>query len=285
MVAGRLSAHRSPFIQAVMVDNSLPIDQVALDLWLKDAHNPLRWLLRPVLQFVFAILLHVTWLLKRLPLPQFRAHRLLQRTICWFCRNLVSPEANLLILRHFTTESNILNFLRDNSGASNVPALELYPQKIEDLLEHTFVRHDQELFRMFRELGRWDNSLLPKTARELNWTNWRPITIDPQVSTPRATQLLDFETSHALFMCLFCFLLTAEEYRDSINGFNLDQSMAIRIGKMIGDPTLTEFAYNKYPLYLVGPWNLAQRFLMHGFFTEHLHARLEQLRLGAQTLS
>jgi hypothetical protein len=203
----------------------------------------------------------------------------------WFCRNLVSPEANLLILRHFTTESNILNFLRDNSGASNVPALELYPQKIEDLLEHTFVRHDQELFRMFRELGCWDNSLLPKTARELNWTNWRPITIDPQVSTPRATQLLDFETSHALFMCLFCFLLTAEEYRDSINGFNLDQSMAIRIGKMIGDPTLTEFAYNKYPLYLVGPWNLAQRFLMHGFFTEHLHARLEQLRLGAQTLS
>ena len=39
-------------------------------------------------------------------------------------------------------------------------------------------------------------------------------------------------------------------------------------------------AYNKYPLYLVGPWNLAQRFLMHGFFTEHLHARLEQLRRG-----
>ena len=38
---------------------------------------------------------------------------------------------------------------------------------------------------------------------------------------------------------------------------------------------------NKYPLYLVGPWNPAQRFLMHGFFTEHLHARLEQLRRGA----
>ena len=76
-------------------------------------------------------------------------------------------------------------------------------------------------------------------------------------------------------------LLTAEEYRDSINGFNLDQSIAIRIGKMIGDPTLTEYAFNRYPLYLVGPWNLAQRFLMHGFFTEHLYARLEQSRLSA----
>jgi hypothetical protein len=271
----------SPFMRAVTVDNSLPIDRAAVDLWLKDVHNPLRWIVRPVLQLVFAILLHVTWALKRLPLPQFRAHRLLQRMICWFCRNFVSPEANLLILRHFATESNILNFLRDNSNAPHVPPLELYPRNIDDLLEHTFVRHDQELFRMFRELGPWDEAPWPKPACELKWTNWRPIALEHQDTPRRATQRLDFETSHSLFMCLFCILLTAEEYRDSINGFNLDQSIAIRIGKMIGDPTLTEYVYNRYPLYLVGPWNLAQRFLMHGFFTEHLHARLEQLRINA----
>jgi hypothetical protein len=274
---------RSPFMRAVLVDNSLPIERAAVELWLKDIHNPLRWIIRPLLQFIFAILLHVTWVLKRLPVPQFRAHRLLQWMICWFCRNFVSPEANLLILRHFATESNILNFLRDNSNAAHVPPLELYPQKIDDLLQHTFVRHDQELFRMFAELGCWDESGAsgPKSVRELNWEHWRPIQLELQSLPRRATQLLDFETSHALFMCLFCFLLTAEEYRDSINGFNLDQSMAIRIGKMIGDPTLTEYVYNKYPLYLVGPWNLAQRFLMHGFFTEHLYARLEQLRRSA----
>jgi hypothetical protein len=267
-------------MQAVAVDDSLPIDKAAVDLWLRDVHNPLRWILRPLLQLVFATLLHITWALKRLPLPQFRAHRLLQHTICWFCRNFVSPEANLLILRHFATESNILNFLRDNSNAPHVPPLELYPQKIDDLLEHTFVRHDQELFRMFRELGSAEEAVWPKPARELDWTNWRPFALDLQAMPRRITQRLDFETSHALFMCLFCLLLTAEEYRDSINGFNLDQSIAIRIGRMIGDPTLAEYAYNKYPLYPVGPWNLAQRFLMHGFFTEHLHARLEALRVS-----
>ncbi len=269
-------------MQAVAVDNSLPIDPAAVDLWLQDVHNPLRWLVRPLLQLVFAFLLHLTWVLKRLPLPQFRAHRLLQRMICWFCRNFVSPEANLLILRHFATESNILNFLRDNSDASSVPPLELYPRTIDDLREHTFVLHDQELFRMIRDLGAWEEPQRPKLASELNWTNWRPITVNAASIPRRATQVLDFETSHALFMCLFCLLLTAQEYRDSINGFNLDQSMAIRIGKMIGDASLTEYAYNKYPLYPVGPWNLAQRFLMHGFFTEHLHARLEQLRTGRE---
>lgn len=275
----RAERHRSPFMEAVRADHALPIDRAAVDLWLSDVHNPLRWVVRPVLQFLFAILLHLTWALKRLPLPQFRAHRLLQRTICWFCRNFVSPESNLLILRHFATESNILNFLRDNSNAPQVPPLALYPRTIEELLEHTFVRHDQELFRMFRDLGAVpETSVQPVTG--LSWTHWQPITLRIEDMPRRSLQVLDFETSHALFMCLFCLLLTAEEYRDSINGFNLDQSIAIRIGRLIGDPTLTEYVYNKYPLYPVGPGNLGQRFLMHGFFTEHLHARLEQLRLG-----
>ncbi|SEI04951.1 hypothetical protein SAMN05660691_03106 [Rheinheimera pacifica] len=100
--------------------------------------------------------------------------------------------------------------------------------------------------------------------------------------TERRTQWLDFESAHALFMCLFCLLLTREEYRDAINGFNLDQSIAIRIGDLVGDKSLSEMAYNKYPHYLVGPWNLGQRFLMHGFFTEQLYAYLEQQRKQQQ---
>jgi len=144
---------RSPYIQVLAIDTSIPIDPVAVNLWLSDADNPLRWTVRPLLQFIFGMLLHITWLFKRLPLPQFRAHGLLQRTICWFCRNAVSPEANLLILRHFTTESNIINFLRDNSGPTNVPPIALYPQTIDDMLKDTFVHHDQELFRVYEILG------------------------------------------------------------------------------------------------------------------------------------
>jgi hypothetical protein len=277
-----VNPHRlpSPFLQAVAVDNTLPIDPAATALWLRDMDNRLRWTVRPLLQLLFGILLHITWALKRLPLPQFRAHGLLQRMICWFCRNAVSPEANLLILRHFATESNLLNFLLDNSDVAGVRPLELYPQKVDDMLVHTFVRHDQELFRLMRELGPWDPTSEPKSPGDLRWTHWQPLQLDLRNVPQRATQVLDFETAHCLFMCLFCLLLTAEEYRDSINGFNLDQSIAIRVGRLIGEPDAVEFAYNKNPLYLVGPWNLTQRFLMHGFFTEYLHGRLEQLRAG-----
>ena len=273
------SSQRSAYLQAIAADSALPISPNAVELWMRDLDNPLRWIVRPLLQFIFAAVLHVTWVLKRLPLPQFRAHRLLQRTICWFCKNFVSPEANQLILRHFATESNILNFLRDNSSTT-APPLELYPRTVDDMLRMTFVDHDQELFRMMRDVG--PSSRAGQTdTQALHWAHWREIEIPDQGHPRRWSQVLDFETSHSLFMCFFCFLLTAEEYRDAINGFNLDQSIAIRVGTLIGDPTVVEMAYNKYPHYLVGPWNLSQRFLMHGFFTEYLHARLEQVRAAS----
>lgn len=269
---------RSPYLQALEVDDSLPLDPEAVRLWLNDLDSPTRWWLRPPLQALLAILLHLIWFLKRLPFPQFRAHGLLQRLICWFCTHFVRPDANLLILRHFATESNVLNFLVDNGGAAGVAPVALYPRRIRDMLEASFVEHDQALFRAFRDFGRWETRDAPLATHELRWTHWRPLDMAEFEVPRKRTQVLDFESAHALFMCLFCLLLTREEYRDAINGFNLDQSIAIRIGQLIGDPTLAELAYNKYPHYLVGPWNLSQRFLMHGFFTEHLYARLERLR-------
>ncbi|MFY0663879.1 MAG: hypothetical protein JXQ97_04595 [Natronospirillum sp.] len=272
-------AKRSAFLRAIEFDNSLPIQDDAVQLWLNDLDNPFRWSLRPLLQFFFAALLHLIWFFKRLPLPQFRAHGLLQSMICWFCRHFVSREANLLILRHFATESNVLNFLADNSPEANdIARVDLYPTTINGMQQASFVEHDQELFRLFAELGHWTPAKAKK-PQDLNWQHWQPVDIAAFQIAPKRTQVLDFETSHALFMCLFCLLLTREEYRDAINGFNLDQSIALRIGQLINDPSLAEMAYNKHPLYLVGPWNLSQRFLMHGFFTEYLYARLEQARL------
>jgi hypothetical protein len=273
----------SPYLKAIAVDNSIPIEPAAVDLWMKDSSNKLKWVVLPLLQFIFAALLHIIWLLKRLPLPQFKAHRLLQKLICWFSKNFVSYEANLLILRHFSTESNILNFLAENTAAMNhsdKPApLKLYPLKIDDMMQDSFVKHDQELFRMIAELGHWKKPEQALSKEKISWQNWQTINMDNFQVEKKPTQILDFATAHVLFMCLFCLLLTRQEYSDAINGFKLDQSIAIRIGQLVDDPTLVEMAYNKYPLYQVGPWDLTQRFLMHGFFTEYLYAYLEEIRL------
>ena len=274
-----MKSGNSVFLEALAFDNSLPIEPKAVDLWLADLKNPMRWTVRPVLQIVFAVLLHIVWFFKRLPLPQFSAHSLLQKVICWFCRNFVSVEANQLILRHYATESNVLNFLADNSPGDSPTRVSLYPDSVDDMIIDSFVDHDQELFRMIKELGYWEPPIKPLAKEDLSWENWRSVDTESYVAPAKRTQIFDFESSHALFMCLFCLLLTREEYRDAINGFNLDHSIAIRIGEIVGEPSMVEMAYNKYPMYLVGPWNLGQRFLMHGFFTEYAYAKLETIRL------
>jgi hypothetical protein len=267
----------SPFFKAVMNDHAIPIDSSATQLWMKDLHSPGRWIIRPLLQGLFGILLFTIWFFKRLPLPQFRAHKLLQWLICWFCKHWVTYEANVLILRHFATESNILNFLNDNDPTPSEP-LKLYPSSITDMIRDSFVEHDQELFRLV-------GSFKPEPSKHtesLKWTHWREISNASFDIQQKRTQVIDFETAHVLFMCLFCLLLTRDEYRDAINGFNLDQGIAIRVGQLINDPSVVEYAYNKFPHYLLGPWNLTQRFFMHGFFTEYLFARIEKERLARQ---
>lgn len=268
----------STYLAAIARDDTLPIERQAVRHWLNDLKNPLRWVVGPLIKGLCGLALYAVWWAKRLPLPQFRAHGLLQWLICWFCRHFVSRDANMLILRHFATESNLLNFLADNSGSDDVQPVALYPRCIDDMRQDSFVEHDQQLFRLLTELGQWNGPRVAVAASQLNWTHWREIRSEDFDLPARRSQVLDFETAHALFMCLFCLLLTRQEYQDAINGFNLDQSIALRIGELIGEPWLAEMAYNKQPLYLLGPGNLGQRFLMHGFFTEQLYARLERLR-------
>jgi hypothetical protein len=173
----------------------------------------------------------------------------------------------------------VLTFLIANSSTNDaetgrkVAPVALYPLRLEDMLEHSFVRHDEELFRTFIDIG----GAKPRGG-PLNWQGWQDVDALTFHIERRWTQIIDFETAHALFMCLFCLLLTAEEYQGAINGFNLDHSIARRIGEIIGDPSVVDLSYNRYPLYLVGPWNLTQRFLMHGFFTEHVDALLTSIR-------
>ena len=274
-----MSKERDIYLQAVAVDNTLPIDPDAADLWVRDLDNPLRWTVMPLLRLVFGVVLHLTWALKRMSPIQFSAHGPLQATICWFCKHFVSPVGTRLILRHFATESNVLNFLVDNTGEGVAP-VNLYPKMPMEMLTNTFVDHDQELFRAIRDLGNWDDTGWPKPHDQLKWDHWKPIDVTYDTNHKKWTQVLDFETGHVLFMCLFCFFLTRDEYRGAINGFNFDQSIALRIAKMVDDPSIIEMAYNKYPMYLLGPWNLTQRFLMHGFFTEFLYARLEKIRVS-----
>ena len=195
-------------------------------------------------------------------------------------KHFVRPEANILILRHFQTESNLLNFVIDNSGKEGVDSVNIYPKEIQDLMVQTFVHHDQGILMTMRDLGKMEGGNWPIAESDLSWKNWNPIRVDYSPAKKKWTQFLDFETAHELFKTTFCFWLTAREYEAAINSFQFDHSVGLRIDEIIGAANFADLAYNRFPMILVGPTGLSYRFLMHGFFVEHAHAHLERMRAG-----
>ena len=128
---GRMPASLS---DALVGDDSLPLDAAAKEYWVKDLQNPLRIIVLPTLRILLTITLHLTYYLKRLLPIQWKAHGFLQWQICFFMKYFVRPEANILILRHFQAESNLLNFVIDNSGKEGVEPVLIYPKMIRDLM-------------------------------------------------------------------------------------------------------------------------------------------------------
>ncbi len=272
---GRMPASLS---DALVGDDSLPLDAAAKEYWVKDLQNPLRIIVLPTLRILLTITLHLTYYLKRLLPIQWKAHGFLQWQICFFMKYFVRPEANILILRHFQEESNLLNFVIDNSGKEGVEPVLIYPKMIRDLMVQTFVHHDQGVLMTMRDLEVPDRSNWPIKKGDLEWTNWNPVRVDYSVDRKKWTQFLDFETAHELFKTSFCFWLTSKEYEAAINSFQFDHSVGLLIDDIVGAAHFADIAYNRFPMIIVGPTGLSYRFLMHGFFVEHVHAHLERMR-------
>jgi len=272
---GRIPATLS---DALVGDDSLPLDATAKEYWVKDLQNPLRIIILPTLRILLTMTLHITYYVKRLLPIQWKAHRFLQWQICFFMKYFVRPEANVLILRHFQAESNLLNFVIDNSGKKDVEPVLIYPKMIRDLMVQTFVHHDQGVLMTMRDLEQPDRSNWPIEKGDLAWTNWNPIRVDYSVDRKKWTQFLDFETAHELFKTSFCFWLTSKEYEAAINSFQFDHSVGLLIDDIVGAANFADIAYNRFPMIIVGPTGLSYRFLMHGFFVEHVHAHLEKMR-------
>jgi hypothetical protein len=260
------------------IDDTLPMDPVGTQYWVKNLKHPLRATVMHVCRLVATISLCLTYFLKRLLPFQFSAPIMLQAIICWFMKWFLTAEANVLIIRHFWTETNLINFIILNSRNKHAPLVTLYPKKIEDLMQASFIQHDIVLFNALHDLGTTQNEKWPVPVEQLDLSALREIEIDPSVFKRRWTQFLDFETAHETFKALFCLLLRADEYERSINSLQFDQTLALRVGRILGDPELGLMAYNSFPLFLVGPLRLSQRFAMHGLFTEHLHAYLINYR-------
>ena len=69
-------------------------------------------------------------------------------------RDYASPYANYLIMRHFHMASELLQFVAVNTQGVNMKLNPLRPEKLRDLVDDVFLKHDLNIYNFIIEINR-----------------------------------------------------------------------------------------------------------------------------------
>ena len=266
---------------ALYLDHSLPIDEGAKKALLMGARSWSRRWLFPVtrlLVFLFFCLVKVL----RVISPRWpNLNGTLHRTIAWGLRTFGSPEANGLILRHFHVGSELIAFVRENSGVGDkVSKWPLRPTTLEALKDNVFLQHDLNIFNFIIEL----NAALRAEGRELN----PPERIDfsmisdefPAFETfPKGLlNRIDVQTAVEFYTPIYALMLPRDDFVRASHSLQLDEVMAIYIGRLLGSDYHMSFVKNGHPLVALSTLQAGYRLMMHGLDSEAMHGWLRVLK-------
>jgi hypothetical protein len=262
---------------ALYLDQSIPIAEDVKRAWLEDSSSRSRQFLMPVMR-PFARTLIVLVQLLRIVLPRtFASSSLLHRILARSLDHFVSPTANWLILRHFNLGAEILAFI-----GANVPEVEIPPlndmrlTRIEQIRDHAFLKHDLNVFNFVIYL----NQQLRAQGRELGpveRADFSMITDGPfplQEMPRRWSNRIDLDTAIELYTPVYQLFLTDNDFWRACNSLQLDETIAIYVSKLLGDPTPLLLVNNRHPLIPLSTLRAGYRLVLHGLGTEMLHAYL-----------
>lgn len=266
----------SPWL-ALYLDRSTPLPDVVKTAWLKDCSSRSRQFVLPLLRPLARAFIVLFQLFKILLPRSFNRPYLLHRLLVWGLKTWVSPEANLLILRHFHAGSTILKFIGDNSGVGPIDTVPLRPKTLDDLKDLAFLQHDLNLYNFIIELNR----RLDAQGRTLA----KPETLDfsmvgdddefPIEAMPnRWSNFLDLQSAIELFTPIYQLFMTDNDFWRATNSLQLDETIGIYAATLMGMPERLVLINNKHPLVLMSTLRAGYRLVLHGLATEMLHGVL-----------
>lgn len=264
---------------ALYLDQSLPIDEAAKRALLMGNRSFSRAWLFPVLrplffaQLVFAKI--VRWLSPHFPSLNGFLHSLIH----WGLETFASPEANLLIVRHFHIGTEILAFIKANAGDVQVETVPLRPRTLKDLEANVFLQHDLNVYNFIIQL----NASLRAQGRDLAPVEHPDFSMisDAFDLAPFPTGLLnvfDVQTAVEAYTPLYALLLPRRDFVRAANSLQLDEVVGISIAKILGSPYHLAFIKNGHPLVQLSTLQAGYRLMMHGLDCEALHGWLRVLK-------
>ena len=269
----------SPWL-ALYLDRSLPIDEDAKRALLHGASSwSRRWMFNIIRPLVFAFFIVVKILRgisPRFPNLNGTLHRLIYRGL----KTFATPETNLLIMRHFHIGTEILAFIKANSGDVKIDSFPLRPTRLSELKDNVFLQHDLNIFNFIIQLNislrEQDRDLAPPARLDLSMITDGPFPIE---ETKRGlTNFCDVQTAVEVYTPLYALLLPRSDFVRAANSLQLDETIAIYIAKILGTDYHLSFMKNGHPMVPLSTLQAGYRLMMHGLDCEGLHGWLRTMK-------
>lgn len=265
---------------ALYLDDSIPMNQTTKVALMRDnASKSARYLL-PLVQLWSKVTMFFIHIFKFFFPKMINSSRSLHRLLAWGMKNFVSPDANLLIFRHFHVGTEILQFI-----AGNIPDVELVgnplkPKDFEDVKDDLFLIHDLNLYNFVINLNHQlkEKGVGIQPPEQLNLEMVTEDQFDHIEFPNRWTNILDLRSSIELFTPFYQLFLTSNDFIRASNSLQLDETIAIYASQLLQTPAHLGLVNNKHPMVPATTYSAAYRLVLHGLAAETLHEVLVKMK-------
>ena len=265
---------------ALYLDQGMPIAPEAKIALLKGNRSwSRRWMfpiVRPAI-FAFFILVKIA---RGISPHHPNLNMALHRLIHWGLRTFATPDANRLILRHFHIGAELLAFIKANAGPVEVETVPLRPRTLKDLEANVFLQHDLNIFNFIIQLNAGlraqNRDLTPSAEPDFSAITDGPIELAPLPAGP--LNFVDVQTAIEAYTPLYALFLPRADFIRAAQSLQLDETIAIYIGKILGTDYHMSFIKNGHPMVPLSTLQAGHRLMMHGLDCEAMHGWLRLLK-------
>ena len=267
---------------AMYLDSSIPINEKTKQALMRDNNSKSARYLMPFVQLWSKITMFFIHVFKFIFPKLFNSSKILHRMLAWGLKTWVSPDANLLIFRHFHVGSDILSFIWANIDGVETKSSPLRPKNFEDVKDDLFLLHDLNLYNFVINLNSElkTKNLTIKQKSDLDLSMITEDQFDHIQFPNKWTNILDLRSAIELFTPFYQLFLTANDFVRASNSLQLDETIAIYTAQILGTPGHLGLVNNKHPMVPATTYSAAYRLVLHGLASETLHEILVNLKLG-----
>jgi hypothetical protein len=267
---------------AMYLDSSIPINEHTKRALMRDNDSRSATYLRPLISVWSKITMFFLHIFKFFFPKLFNSSKVLHRVLAWGLKNFVSPDANLLIFRHFHAGSEILQFIANNINGISLKTSPLKPHNFEDVKDDLFLDHDLNLYNFIinlnHELKEKGLSIIKQENLDLSMISEDQF--DHIEFPTKWTNFLDLRSAIDLFTPFYQLFLTSNDFVRASNSLQLDETIAIYTTQILGTPGHLGLVNNKHPMVPTSTYSAGYRLVLHGLASETLHEILVNIKLG-----